>query len=262
MPDISVITIVRNDLPALAGTAASVLSQSGVDYEFIVVDGSDTPDTTQIHHQLKAAGAQLLIGLDSGIYDAMSKGATAAVGQYLIFMNAGDSFAAPTSLKALFDCLTRGGHQWAYARAAVMRDGRPWRKPVGIYPYWTIRHAYARAAICHQSVLMSRSLYLALGGFDPVYGLQADVALLLAAGRAAKPGVLRQVEVHYDATGISTVHVESALRNKSRIRSDLFSYRATARALDSVFTEAQWRYVKLRQRLARVKLALLHRRTR
>ena len=256
VPAVSVITIVRNDLPSLEKTAVSVLDQLGVDFEYIVVDGSDTPDTAALHPRLRASGAVLLIGRDGGIYDAMSKGVAIATSEYVIFMNAGDRFARETSLAALVSCVSLGGHRWGYARAAVLRDGRPWRRPVGIYPYSLIRHAYVRAAICHQSVIMSREFLLTLGGFNSRYGLQADVALLLSAGQMAKPGVVRSVEVHYDATGVSSNDVSSTLRNKSRIRCDVFQYSPLARQLDQLFTMAQCRYVQARQLLGRVKFVL------
>lgn len=259
MTAVSVITIVRNDLPSLKDTALSVLEQVGVEFEYIVVDGSDTPDTAQLHAQLRASGAVLLVGQDDGIYDAMSKGVVAATSELIIFMNAGDRFARATSLATLVDCVSSGGHHWAYARAAVLRDGRPWRKPVGISPYSLIRHAYVRAAICHQSVIMSKQFFLALGGFNGKYGLQSDVALLLSAGRIAKPGVVGTIEVLYDATGVSSSNVSAALRNKSRIRSDVLGLGPLARRLDGLFTAGQCRYVQVRQVLGRGKLFLQRR---
>ena len=256
MSAVSVITIVRNDFPSLDATVSSVLEQASVDLEYIVVDGSDTPDTARLHAKLRDRGAVLLSGKDEGIYDAMSKGVALATSELIIFMNAGDRFAKATSLSALVDCVSSGQHRWAYARAAVLRDGRPWRRPVGIAPYSLMKHAYVRAAICHQSVIMSKQLFLALGGFNARYGLQADVALLLSAGKIAKPGVVRTVEVLYDATGVSASNVSAALRNKSQIRSDVFGFGPVARRLDSAFTTGQHLYVRLRQVMARVKLSV------
>lgn len=77
----SVITITKDNPDGFARTRESVKAQSFFDYEWIVVDGDIEPD--------------------DGIYDAMNKGISRAGGTFLIFLNAGDTFAAPDVLARL-----------------------------------------------------------------------------------------------------------------------------------------------------------------
>ncbi|MEZ5194855.1 MAG: glycosyltransferase family 2 protein [Bacteroidales bacterium] len=93
----SVITICRNNLKELKTTYQSLLDQSTVDYQWIVIDGLSSDGTKEWLTEIQAA--QWISEKDDGIYDAMNKGIDRADGDYLIFMNSGDSFASIDVLK-------------------------------------------------------------------------------------------------------------------------------------------------------------------
>ncbi len=95
MPLFSVITVTYQNLVGLQKTAASVAVQSCADYEWIVIDGGSSDGSADF---LKTTPAHFVSEADNGIYDAMNKGIERATGDYLIFMNAGDMFAAPDTL--------------------------------------------------------------------------------------------------------------------------------------------------------------------
>lgn len=77
----SIVTITKNDPIGLAKTKASIKNQLFKDYEWIVIDGNKEDD--------------------HGIYDAMNKGIDRSLGDYIIFMNGGDTFANDTILARL-----------------------------------------------------------------------------------------------------------------------------------------------------------------
>lgn len=99
-PLLSVVTVVRNDLPGLHATLnslRSVLSRAldRGEIQHIVVDGSTDDD---IRDFLRAEGEQAphtwVSEPDQGIYDAMNKGLALARGRYVVFVNGGDVFSA------------------------------------------------------------------------------------------------------------------------------------------------------------------------
>ena len=101
MTKISVITVCRNDLSGLQRTFASVASQQGAEFEWLVIDGGSCDGTAkwlEEHHRL--AGCWISEP-DAGIYDAMNKGIGLAGGDYLLFLNSGDCFAEPDVLSKL-----------------------------------------------------------------------------------------------------------------------------------------------------------------
>ena len=91
----SIITVTRNNLPGLKRTHDSLKIQICHDFEWVVVDGASTDGTPDY---LRTTGAIWVSEPDSGLYDAMNKGLGNAVGDYIVFMNAGDLFAAPDVL--------------------------------------------------------------------------------------------------------------------------------------------------------------------
>ena len=94
----SVITVCRNEALNIRATCESIISQGFEDFEWIVIDGASTDGTLDILHEYAENIGVLISEPDTGIYDAMNKGAARAAGEYLIFMNGGDRFASTEAL--------------------------------------------------------------------------------------------------------------------------------------------------------------------
>lgn len=88
----SIITINYNHRDGLRNTIESVIIQSCKDYEFIVIDGGSNDGSREVLEQYSADISYWVSEPDKGIYNAMNKGVKAAHGDYLIFMNSGDTF--------------------------------------------------------------------------------------------------------------------------------------------------------------------------
>lgn len=87
----SVITVCYNAADIITATINSVLCQSYHDFEYIVIDGKSTDGTVEKISQYLDR-IKWISEKDKGIYDAMNKGISFAMGDYVIFMNAGDMF--------------------------------------------------------------------------------------------------------------------------------------------------------------------------
>lgn len=102
----SVITITYNAEAVLQRTLDSTLNQTWRGVEHIIVDGASKDSTVSIAEAYKRQsdkaenGHRVIINSepDSGLYDAMNKGLARSTGTYVIFMNAGDTFASPQTL--------------------------------------------------------------------------------------------------------------------------------------------------------------------
>lgn len=88
----SVITISYNNAEGLRKTMESVFSQTCADYEFIVIDGGSNDGSVDIIKNGEQKLSFWCSEADKGVYNAMNKGVSHAKGDYLIFMNSGDTF--------------------------------------------------------------------------------------------------------------------------------------------------------------------------
>lgn len=90
-PVFSIITITYNASKYLEQTVLSILSQSYSNIEYIIIDGASSDGTLEIIKQYESGVSCWISESDKGIYDAMNKGLQKATGDYVWFINAGDS---------------------------------------------------------------------------------------------------------------------------------------------------------------------------
>lgn len=100
-PIFSIITVVRNADTLLENTIQSVVQQPFLRKEYIVIDGLSTDNSLQIIQRYEK---QLYwqSEKDNGIYDAMNKGLQKARGEWILFLNAGDTLQ-PDILTTIFN---------------------------------------------------------------------------------------------------------------------------------------------------------------
>lgn len=88
---LSIITINYNNSVGLHKTIDSVASQTNHTFEYIVVDGGSTDGSVDIILQYADKISRWVSEPDSGIYNAMNKGVKMAHGEYIMFLNSGDT---------------------------------------------------------------------------------------------------------------------------------------------------------------------------
>lgn len=90
---VSVITVCRNSELSIGACISSVLSQSYLNIEHIVIDGASSDQTVQTVHKMKSPNVVLLSEPDTGIYDAMNKGLGLSTGDIICFLNSDDRYS-------------------------------------------------------------------------------------------------------------------------------------------------------------------------
>lgn len=99
---VTIITVCRNHAQELERTIRSVESQTWQEKEYLVIDGASTDDSLDVIKAHEASITRWVSEPDQGIYDAMNKGVKMAQGEWVIFMNAGDTFAGDDTLQRVF----------------------------------------------------------------------------------------------------------------------------------------------------------------
>jgi putative colanic acid biosynthesis glycosyltransferase len=152
---LTIITVVKNDLTGLKKTYDSLISQRFKDFEWIVVDGVSTDGTTEYVKSLPKFEGIIISENDSGIFDAMNKGLLLSSGDFVVFLNAGDYF---TDDNVLFDVMTTldlgDGIDLIYGDSSeVHEDGKIYLKNARSY-----LNIYYGMFACHQSMFYRTSI--------------------------------------------------------------------------------------------------------
>ena len=93
MKKITVVTVCFNCVGIIEQTIKSVISQDYPELEYIIIDGASQDGTLNIVYKYQNYITKILSEPDKGIFDAMNKSLNYVTGKYILFMNAGDTFA-------------------------------------------------------------------------------------------------------------------------------------------------------------------------
>jgi len=203
-PKISIITVCKNEVTTIGKTIKSVLAQSYGNKEYIVVEGGSTDGTRNrieryldgidVYQQQKGAG----------IYNAMNQGIRQATGDYIYFLNAGDTlFSSETLANVAGEIRNNSNPDIVYGDLIMVGD--PTEKLVRSYPEINLENL-KNGMVCHQVIFSKKELFDNDGLFDESLSIVADYDWLV---RKVVSGQLRSAYVdhaivRFDNSGVSS----------------------------------------------------------
>lgn len=145
---LSIITVTYNDAKNLSSTIDSVRTIKNSETEFIVIDGQSDDNTRKIVQANIDLIDCFVSEPDKGVFDAMNKGINIASGRFLIFMNAGDTFASDDFLD---DLKEREKVALIYGDTHYLVHGTK-------TPFPTSSLKYGMIMACHQSMFFNKKI--------------------------------------------------------------------------------------------------------
>ncbi len=216
-PLVTIITVVYNNVHAIRGTIESVLAQKSSEIEFLVIDGGSTDGTIDIIEEYHGKIDRVISEKDSGIFHAMNKGIRLARGQYVNFMNSGDTFSSPDIIAELIPLLSFATYDVIYGDIYVATQGGNTIKKSAPNPL-VVRH---RIPFCHQSAFVKTSV-LREFEFDEKFRMSADFKFFKQCYLGGKSFYnAGAVICNFDKTGISNTNRAAGLRENMRIIREL-----------------------------------------
>ena len=170
-PLISVITVTYNAEQYLERTIQSVRGQDYDAIEYIVIDGESNDGTIDIIRQYADDIDFWVSEADEGIYDAMNKAIDVASGEWINFMNAGDTFADIDTISMFVERIDEDadlicGDMWRKKGELALR------KPLGL------EYVYDAMFVWHQA-LFTKTQLMKNFKFDPRFKIAGDYEFVL-----------------------------------------------------------------------------------
>jgi glycosyltransferase involved in cell wall biosynthesis len=177
---ISVISAVYNRQDTVAQAISSVVAQSYIDVEHLIVDGASTDGTLEAVQRLAHPRMQVISEPDRGIYDALNKGIRAATGGIVGLMHSDDFFAHERVLEKVAFAFAATGADAVYgdldyvASANTSKIIRQWRS--GEFMPQRLARGWMPP---HPTLFVRRDAMLRLGLYNTDYRISADYEAIL-----------------------------------------------------------------------------------
>ena len=216
-PLFSIITVTYNAASTIGPTLSSVAAQTyGGPVEYIVMDGGSTDGTPDIARRSGIEGITVVSERDRGLYDAMNKGLDRARGQYVIFLNAGDTFHSPEVLARYAEAIERHNTPGIVYGQTLLVDSE--RRPVGprhlsAPEQLTYRSFADGMTVCHQAMAVLKRIS---SPYDLSYRFSADYEWVLRCLQHSRANVYVGPEpvIDYLNEGVTTRNEFRSLRER------------------------------------------------
>lgn len=242
---LSIVTIVYNNVRDIERTICSVLGQTYPHIEYIVIDGASTDGTKEVIAKYEGRISQYISEKDKGIYDAMNKGIAMAKGDYILFMNSGDELYAPDTVERVF--ATEPGADIYYGETEMFNDN--WES-LGVrrhqvperFNWKSFRYGMN---ISHQAIYISTKL---VEPYDLNYKYSADIDWIIRAAKKAKRIVnTHQFVAKYLVGGISKQKHRESLKERFAIFSKYYGLIPNLFNHAVIAAKLAWYYVRHRR---------------
>lgn len=205
-PLVSIVTVCFNSAKTIRRTIESVLNQTYVNIEYIIVDGKSTDGTVTIIEEYAPLFAERGIQYrwvsepDDGIYDAMNKGIIMATGEWIGIINSDDWY----ELDACDNVINHSQYNCdlIFGIVAYWRDGCvSFAKQISL-------DSMQDEPVIHPGVFVRRLVYQKIGVYDTEFKIAADYDFLARCYRLnVNSSILLKLVANFTHGGISSTNL-------------------------------------------------------
>ena len=180
---VSIITVAYNSIHTLEDAIRSVLQQTYMDIEYVVIDGASNDGTVDLirryepefEGRLKWVSEQ-----DGGIYDAMNKGIGMASGDVVGILNSDDYFTSNDVIAHVASACSDSAIDAVYGDIHFIRDGHP-EKCIRYYSSKPFRPLWLRFGFmpAHPSFYCRRQVFDKAGLYKTDYLIGSDYEMMV-----------------------------------------------------------------------------------
>lgn len=174
MKKLTIVTVCYNSEKTIQRCIDSIEPQLTSDIEYLIIDGASKDNTLNIikkYNKIRYVSEK-----DSGIYNAMNKALSLAIGEWILYINSDDCLM-PNVLKKILpylnenvDCVYGDVKDVIYTENGIYyRDSKA----------QNIEILNSHMITSHQSIFMRKDMMVRLGGFNEKYKIAADWDLFI-----------------------------------------------------------------------------------
>ena len=192
MPLFSIITVSYNSQQTITKTIDSVLNQTCKDFEYIIIDGNSSDNTISIIKSYeKKFGNKLrwISEKDKGIYDAMNKGITLSMGDFIWLVNSDDWLEIDalnqvskkiSEIHDVDNTIITGWMNVVDSSGNIQLIGKSSRSS-----FEKALRKYSMG-VCHPATIVPKRVYESIGLFDDRYFISGDIDFILRCAENGK----------------------------------------------------------------------------
>ncbi|MDD2714828.1 MAG: glycosyltransferase family 2 protein [Candidatus Wallbacteria bacterium] len=215
LPMISVVTVVFNSASTIEKTIISIINQTYKNFEYIVIDGGSSDGTINVINKYRDKINCIISEKDEGISDAFNKGVRNSSGDWIIFINSGDTFIADSILDKVHSHLLQTDFDVIYGKINLVNTynctqlicGKPFDRKTFL----------KRMNIPHQATFHNKNLYLKYGFYSTDYRIAMDYDLLLRV-KDLKVLFINEVISNMSAGGVSQIYPIKTFREFTKAK--------------------------------------------
>jgi glycosyltransferase involved in cell wall biosynthesis len=162
---VSIVTVSFNQAAFLERAIQSVLEQSGVDFQYIVVDAGSSDGSRQIVEKYRPRLSETIFEPDDGPAQGLNKGFARATGEILGYLNA-DDLLLPGALYEAAELLGNTRADVVYGDGYYINERGECIGRCLSTPYSFRRLALSGMVVMQQSTFFTREVFFKSGGFN------------------------------------------------------------------------------------------------
>lgn len=232
MISITVITVTYNAERVIERTIESVLRQRHAAIEHLIIDGASKDKTLTLARSYKERSdrannghqVNIVSEPDHGIYDAMNKGLKLATGDYVVFLNAGDTFHSDNTLVSISQLADSNPRPAViYGNTDIVDEKGEFLHPRRLTPPEKLSWGSFRNGmlVCHQA-FYARTDIARQQAYDHRYKYSADVDWCIRIMKEAERQQLPLINSHltvadYLEEGQTTLHHRASLKERFHV---------------------------------------------
>lgn len=209
---LSVLTLSYNSITTVGKAISSVLSQSLVEFQYLVIDGGSIDGSLELFSSFNYDNFKFISEKDSGIYDALNKGIILSTGDIIGILHSDDIYPDSEILEKIVELFIKTNCDGVYGDLNFIKDGQTIRKWEScIFNSSLLVKGWMPA---HPTLFLKREVFQKHGLYDTSFKIAADYDFILRIFKdeSLKFEYLPLVITNMSIGGVSTAGFKNLVR--------------------------------------------------